>query len=37
MVGSDGVAAHVPLLPLAGSELLPRDEPDRSHSSDVLK
>lgn len=37
MVGSDGVAARVPLLALAGSELLPRDEPDRSHPPDVLK
>lgn len=37
MVGSDDVAARVLLLAFAGSELLPRDEPDCSHPPDVLK
>jgi len=37
MVESDGMAARLPLLTLAGSELLPRHEPDCSHPPDVLK
>lgn len=37
MVGSATIAAHVPLLTVAGSELLPRDEPDCSHPPDVLE
>lgn len=35
--GLTALAARVPLLAFAGSELLPRHEPDRSHPPDVLK